>query len=148
MLKPPMTEMKFHENLDRELPYHGPSDKVFGLTFFALFAIVALLPLIRHKPPRVLALVVGGVFLLLAIALPNVLTPLNFIWTRIGLHMGRVSNLILTSIMFYLLFAPASLILRYLGKDPLRLKFDREATSYWIPRVPTGPDPESVRHQF
>lgn len=148
MFKTRMTEMKLHENLNRELPYRGPSDRTFGLTFFAFFAIVALLPLIRHKPPRVWALALGAIFLLLAMALPTVLSPLNLIWARVGLHLGRVTNLIVTSLMFYLVFTPSSLMLRYLGKDPLRLKFDRKATSYWIPRVPAGPDPESMRHQF
>jgi hypothetical protein len=43
---------------------------------------------------------------------------------------------------------PIGLILRATGKDPLRLKFDRDAKSYWIPRDPPGPAPDSMPHQF
>jgi hypothetical protein len=38
--------------------------------------------------------------------------------------------------------------MRLLGKDPLRLKFDREASSYWIKREPPGPDPDGMPRQF
>jgi hypothetical protein len=81
-------------------------------------------------------------------AFPRVLKPLNLMWAKIGLLLSRITNPIVTGLMFYLFFVPSSLILRCLGKDSLRLKFDRKAASYWIPRVPPGPDPESMRNQF
>jgi hypothetical protein len=39
-------------------------------------------------------------------------------------------------------------VLRILGKDPLRLKRDAEAASYWISREPPGPPPGSMTNQF
>jgi saxitoxin biosynthesis operon SxtJ-like protein len=137
-----------HENLDRELQHEGPSDRSFGLTFFAFFALVALLPLVKHRSPRVWAICLSGIFLLVAIASPHVLKPLNVLWAKVGLLLSRITNPVVTGLMFFLFFVPSSLILRLLGKDPLRLKFDRDAASYWIPRVPPGPTPESMRHQF
>jgi hypothetical protein len=38
--------------------------------------------------------------------------------------------------------------MRALGKDPLRLRFDRGAATYWIPREPPGPPPDSFTDQF
>jgi hypothetical protein len=38
--------------------------------------------------------------------------------------------------------------MRAFGKNPLRLGFDREAASYWIPRTPPGPDPKTMNDQF
>jgi hypothetical protein len=38
--------------------------------------------------------------------------------------------------------------MRLFGKDPLRLKFDSSAESYWIKRDPPGPAPESMHQQF
>jgi hypothetical protein len=35
-----------------------------------------------------------------------------------------------------------------LGKDPLRLRRDRAAVSYWVPRDPPGPPPGSMPKQF
>jgi hypothetical protein len=38
--------------------------------------------------------------------------------------------------------------MRALGKDPLRLKFDKAAGSYWIARSDDRPLPEAMRQQF
>jgi hypothetical protein len=35
-----------------------------------------------------------------------------------------------------------------LGKDMLRLKWRPDADSYWIPRQPPGPAPETMKDQF
>ena len=40
------------------------------------------------------------------------------------------------------------LLMRAFGKDFLRLKRDRQAASYWIPREPPGPAPDSLKNQF
>jgi hypothetical protein len=50
--------------------------------------------------------------------------------------------------MFYLIFTPIAFVCRMLGKDFLRLAPEPEAGSYWIPRQPPGPAPESMRNQF
>jgi hypothetical protein len=51
-------------------------------------------------------------------------------------------------LLFYTTVTPTGLIMRLLGKDPLRLQFDRQATTYWIPRCPPGPSPDTMRRQF
>jgi hypothetical protein len=38
--------------------------------------------------------------------------------------------------------------MRLFGKDPLRLKRDPAAATYWIERTPPGPKPESLGDQF
>jgi hypothetical protein len=38
--------------------------------------------------------------------------------------------------------------MRLTGKDLLRLKRDPEAESYWIPREPPGPSPETIKNQY
>lgn len=137
----------FHENL-REESQDGSSNRAFGLTFAVFFALVALFPLIHKKSARPWALELSGLFLVAAVAFPSVLKPLNSIWAKIGLLLSRITNPIVTGLMFYLFFTPTSLLLRPLGKDPLRIKLDGIAKTYWIARVPPGPDPESMRHQF
>jgi hypothetical protein len=64
------------------------------------------------------------------------------------LLLGKVVNPIVLGLMFFLVFTPAALFLRLAGKDPLRLKRPKDAKSYWIPRDPPGPPPESMRLQF
>ena len=41
-------------------------------------------------------------------------------------------------LMFFILIMPAGLIMRLLGKDPLRLKRSRSAVSYWRPAKEAG----------
>ena len=51
-------------------------------------------------------------------------------------------------IVFYTTVVPIGLIMRLSGKDPLRLKFDRAARSYWIERDPPGPAGAQMKKQF
>jgi hypothetical protein len=38
--------------------------------------------------------------------------------------------------------------MRACGKDPLRLKLDRTAATYWLPRADQRPQSEAMRQQF
>ena len=51
-------------------------------------------------------------------------------------------------LLFYLVVTPTGLVMRMLGKDLLRLRFDPQAKSYWIERRPPGPAPETMKDQF
>ena len=51
-------------------------------------------------------------------------------------------------VVFYATVAPIGLLMRVLGNDPLRLKFDRAARSYWIERDPPGPAGAQMKKQF
>jgi len=87
-------------------------------------------------------------FLAVALIRPSWLHPLNKIWAMLGLLMGRAINPVMTATLFFLVFTPAGLISRVLGKDPLRLKPTPEADTYWIVRDPPGPHPETMAKQF
>jgi hypothetical protein len=50
--------------------------------------------------------------------------------------------------LFYGVLTPLGVAMRLTGKDPLRLKRDARAVSYWIPRDPPGPPPDSMTNQF
>ena len=50
--------------------------------------------------------------------------------------------------MSYGVVTPTGLLMRGLGKDPLRLKRDPKTDSYWIVREPPGPAPGSMSKQF
>jgi hypothetical protein len=76
------------------------------------------------------------------------LRPFNRLWFRFGLLLSRVVNPLVMGLLFYFTVTPIGLIMRALGKDPLRLRFDRGARTYWIDRQPPGPEPETMRQQF
>jgi len=88
------------------------------------------------------------VFALVALVKPALLSGLNRLWMKLGLLLGKVVSPIALGILFYAVITPIGLIIRLTGKDPLRLKFDPDAESYWIPREPPGPPPGSMNNQF
>lgn len=140
--------MATHESLTSSHEVKTSSDKSFGLVFCGFFALVGLLPLLKHHPVRVWALIVSGAFLTLAFVKPSLLHPLNVVWSKFGLLLNKVTNPLIMGVLFYGVMTPVALIMRLAGKDPLRLKRDVAATSYWIERNPPGPKPESMAQQF
>ena len=139
--------MAAHEVFNKPEEIQG-SDRSFGFVFAAAGAVIGLLPLRRGGSVRWWALAAGGVFLLLAIAMPGVLQPLNRAWFQFGLLLGKIVNPIVLSLLFFFLFTPAAVLFRLFGKDLLRLKPVPGAKSYWIQRQPPGPDGESMSAQF
>jgi len=79
---------------------------------------------------------------------PTLLSGASKLWMKFSLMLSRIMNPLVIALMYYVVFVPVGLILRALGKDMLRLKADRNALSYWIPRTPPGPSRGSMDNQF
>jgi hypothetical protein len=126
----------------------GSSNRSFGLVFSGFFLIVGLLPALHGNSLRYWALVASAVFLALALLAPASLGPLNRIWAKIGQLLHRIVSPIALAVLFFCVVTPTGLLLRLIGKDVLRLRFDKAAASYWIPRSPPGPVAESLKNQY
>jgi hypothetical protein len=113
-----------------------------------VFSLIALWPLMFGRTVHWWSLVVAGLFGLAALVAPATLAPLNRVWTRFGLLLHRIVSPIVLGIMFFLVVTPTGFVMRLLGKDPLRLRWDRDAGSYWIGREPPGPRPDTLTDQF
>ena len=136
------------ENFERAEAVKRSSDRTFGLVFTVFFALIGLGPLLRGHPIRWWAADLSGLFLATALVSPCVLGPLNRVWTALGMLLHRITNPVVLGAFFYLGFAPFGWVLRRLGKDFLRLRRDPQAASYWLPRQPPGPAPDSMTNQF
>jgi hypothetical protein len=79
---------------------------------------------------------------------PSVLAPLNRLWAKFGHLLHMVISPVLLGILFYLCISPIGFLMRLIGKDPMRRKFEPAAKSYWIVRAPPGPAPETFKNQF
>jgi predicted membrane metal-binding protein len=137
-----------HEDLRRDEHIEGSSDRSFGFVFAVVFAIIAVWPLWTGAPLRWWALAVAAGFVVVAAVVPKVLAVPNRLWMKLGLLLGAIVSPIALGILFYLVFMPMGLLMRLFGKDPLRLKRDEAAGTYWIPREPPGPPPTSMTNQF
>jgi hypothetical protein len=51
-------------------------------------------------------------------------------------------------LLFYGCIVPVGFLMRLSGKDPLNLRYQPNSGSYWIKRIPPGPDAASFKNQF
>ncbi|WPE17777.1 SxtJ family membrane protein [Candidatus Thioglobus autotrophicus] len=121
------------------------SEKSFGIVFSVVFLIVALYPLINSRDFHLWALIVSGIFLLLALLAPRALSSPNKLWFKFGLLLGSIIAPIVMALVYFVTVLPIGLIMHLLGKDLLKQKLDKNAKSYWIERIePIG----SMKNQF
>ena len=137
-----------HEDLNREEHIEGSSDRSFGFVFAVVFLIIAAWPLLAGHGVRWWAVAVAAAFVAIALAIPALLAVPNRLWMKFGLLLGKIVSPIALGILFYGAITPLGMVMRWLGKDPLRLKLDAQAKSYWIDREPPGPPPASMTNQF
>ncbi len=142
------SRIETHESFVREDTVRGSSNRSFGVVFTVVFAVIGLWPLIGGAGVRLWSLIVAVVFLLAALVRPQVLAPLNRLWTRFGLLLQKITNPLIMGLVFYLAVTPTALVMRALGKDLLHRRIDRSAKTYWIDRQPPGPEPETMKQQF
>jgi len=143
-----MSDHGIHESFRERDAVKGSSNRFFGIVFAVVFAIIGLFPLIGGSSVRWWSLIVAGVFLALAFAAPKLLSPLNRLWMRFGLLLHRIVNPLVMALLFFLVVTPIALLMRLFGKRPLHLETEPDAESYWIPRDPPGPEPETMKQQF
>ena len=137
-----------HENFHNRNEVKVGSERSFGITFAAIFLIIGSFPLISGESPGGWALCIGVIFLIAAFALPAALRPLNIVWFRFGMLLHKIVSPLVMVFLFFITVAPIGLIMRLRGKDLLNLRFDPDASSYWIERRASELEPETMRRQF
>ena len=137
-----------HDSVQRTDTLKPGSNRSFGMVFACLFAVVALYPLLFGSSARWWSLYLAATLALIALARPATFTVPNHIWHRFGLLLHQVVSPVSLGLIFYLAVTPTALILRLLRRDPLRLRLDRAAQSYWIVRSTDRSDRGDMRRQF
>ena len=110
------------------------SNRSFGFLFFVVFATVSLWPLKFQEDLRLWALILSLIFLVLGVLNSKFLTPLNKLWCKFGIFLGSIVSPIVMGIVFFMVVTPIGLIMRFLGKDILRINKNKLASTYWINR--------------
>lgn len=125
-----------------------PSDRSFGLTFTAVFALIGAWMAWKSRAYFAIPLGASAFFLLAAFAFPGVLHPVNVAWMRLAAVLNRVVSPIVMGVMYFGFLTPIAAAMRLRGRDELRRQFDPGLDSYWIKRDPPGPDGSSFPQQF
>ena len=108
-----------------------PSEKSFGIVFAVLFFLIAVYPLINSGEIRYWSLILSLLFLILGLLKSKILTPLNKLWFKFGIYLGKVISPLVMGIIFFLVITPIAILMRLMRKDLLNLKFN-SSNSYWI----------------
>ncbi len=120
------------------------SNRSFGIVFFVVFLLISIYPFLKDGDIRLWSLIISIIFLFLGLLNSNVLSPLNKLWFRFGLLLGKIISPIIMGIIFFLVVTPIAIIMRLFKKDILNLEF-KENNTYWIDK--TGPK-SKMKNQF
>ena len=121
------------------------SNKSFGIVFSIVFLLIAIYPLINSEGLRVWSLIIAIIFLFLGLINSKILTPLNKLWFKFGILLGKIVSPIIMGVIFFLVVTPIGLLMRLFGKDVLNLKLNKKESSYWVEKV--GPK-SKMKNQF
>ena len=120
------------------------SNRSFGLIFFLIFIIISIHPLINDQDIRYWSMAISVIFLIIGLLNSKILTPLNKLWFRFGILLGKVLSPIVMGIIFFGVVTPIALIMKILKKDLLNIKKNKNS-SYWIDK--SGPK-SKMKNQF
>ena len=120
------------------------SNRSFGIVFSIVFLLIALYPLLKGNDLRIWSLLISFIFLALGLINSKILTPLNKLWFKFGLLLGRFISPLIMGIIFFVVVTPIAIIMRLLKKDLLNLKYNKKET-YWIDK--SGPK-SKMKNQF
>lgn len=143
-----MRASQLHENIYRKSHGEEPSERSLGFALSIIILILGTTRLYLGLGWGMFLVLISAIFLLLTLFWAAPLRPLNKIWFRFGLLLFRITNPFLMGIVFFITIFPIGIIIRILGKDPLRLKFNKEIRSYWLERAPPEDSTNNMRNQF
>ena len=107
------------------------SNRSFGLVFFLVFFLIGAYLFFEKSKINYFLFIISLIFLILGIKNSSILTPLNILWTKLGLQIGKIVSPIILGFIFFGVVTPTGIIMKIIGKDLLRLKKNKYKT-YWI----------------
>src|SRR5215813_14579759 len=143
-----MKEANHHEFGSVHQVVETSSDRSFGFIFASVLVIITVYQGWHGSAWWPVLLAAASVFLILAFARPELLAPLNGVWTRVGLLLGAIVAPIVMVVIYFAFITPMALVARLFGKDFLRLTSDTSASTYWLLRQDHEQTPDRLRDQF
>jgi hypothetical protein len=134
--------------LDLNSTSNIPSNKIFGWFFSCVSVIFSLYSYWQEYIVIAIALaVISLLFIYATIFRPQTLTPINQIWYKFGIFLGKIISPIVLGIIFFAIITPISLITRLFGRDELKIK-KISVQTYWINRISSGSQSDSFKNQY
>src|SRR5262249_34951606 len=107
----------------------------FGLIVSGGFGLIGFFPAaFRSENPRIWALGLAILLSSTSLVFPLALLPFHGFWVAIGGVLGWVNSRIILGLIYYVFIVPIGAIRRRTASDPMRRKFEKEASTYKIAR--------------
>lgn len=107
------------------------SNRSFGIVFSIVFLLIALWPLLNNSEIRIWSLIISAIFLILGFLNSMLLNPLNILWFKFGLLLGKVISPLVMGLIFFCVVTPIGILMKIFMKDLLKLKYNNK-NSYWV----------------
>lgn len=106
-------------------------NRSFGLVMAGGFAVLAVLRFLFAGAVTWWLVGLAACFALTALLRPGMLEPVRRLWMKLADLLGAVNQRLILTLLFALVVTPMALLLRLLGKQPIALRLDPAADSYW-----------------
>lgn len=124
-----------------------PSNQKFGLFFSTIFFILSIYFYLNNKVSAMYLVVILAIVLLsITFIKAEILLPLNKLWMKFGLLLGKIISPIVLGTIFFTIFMPIGILFRLIGRDQLSLKLNKKF-SYWVKKETTSRN-EPFKNQF
>ena len=120
----------------------------FGITIGVILLIIAGFLFWKEKESFQILLAFGVTLCILGIVIPFILKPIYWVWMIFATILGWIMTRVILSLLFYTIFTPIGLILRFFRKQFLELRWDKSKESYWNFRTNEHLKKENYEKQF
>jgi hypothetical protein len=124
--------------------------RVWALVMTAVLAAIGVVQYLVWSHTRAASIfwIIAALFFLPGLLFPLALKPVYRLWLILAAGLAWFNTRLILSLTFFLIFTPLGIILKLLGKDLIKEKWDRQAASYWIERPDEPLDPSRYEKQF
>ncbi|HZS11797.1 MAG TPA: SxtJ family membrane protein [Nitrospirales bacterium] len=121
-------------------------NRSFGMVMAAAFGVLSVARYLLAGKVTGWAIVLSLGFLAAALAAPAALAPVRRYWMKFAAVLGAINSRILLMIVFTLIVTPIALLLRVMGRQPMRWHEQRD--SYWRRRTAAEFTAARMERQF
>ena len=128
----------------RLTPHEG---RRFGLTVGAAFLVLGAILWWRGREfGMIITAALGGSLILGGLAIPGQLSPVYRAWMGLAHLLSKITTPIFMGVIYFLVLTPVGLVLRLLGRRPLRRK--RLEDGFWVDRSKDADRRGTMERQF
>ena len=120
----------------------------FAVSVGIVIGLVGIFLWWRDKDYSHYFVIISVAMIVLGLAVPVVLKPIQKLWMALAIVLGWVMTRIILCVLYYLVVTPIGVIGRLFGKEFLDIKFRKKTDSYWIEKEVTIFEKEKYEKQY